>query len=273
MKLLVPTDFSKLSKIAVKYALGLCQEFEHEMVLLHVISTSTPAMARLNSKKLEEAIKVSSEREMNALLKSIKKEISHDIKVHSKIIYHSSLVKGVESYALKNNIDLICIGTKGATGLKKILIGSNAAGIISNSKLPVLTIPEFARYNGVENIVFSCDLENIKEELNRLVPFAKLMNACIHILHVNTKSGNINPDLLDRENELKTFCSYDKIKTKILDNDSIIDGLNEYVTSLDADMIAMFTRSASLFEKLFDKSITQEAAFQAKTPLLTFQKK
>ena len=59
----------------------------------------------------------------------------------------------------------------------------------------------------------------------------------------------------------------------MLQSNSVIKGLNQYVADVDADMVAMFTRKTSLFEKLFDKSVTQETAFQAKTPLLTFQKK
>lgn len=107
-----------MSKIAIQYAIDFSKDIEFDLVLLHVMDTNTPPMARVSSKKLEEAIETSSERDMN----------------------------------------IICIGTKGATGLKKVLLGSNAAGIIENSCIPVLTIPEYGRYRGVKNRVYSRDL-------------------------------------------------------------------------------------------------------------------
>ncbi|MDE3740527.1 universal stress protein [Maribacter polysaccharolyticus] len=273
MKILVPTDFSKLSKIAVHFALDLSKDFELDMVVLHVITTSTPAMARVSSKKLEETIKKSSERQMDELIASIKKEHGRELSIKAEITYHSSIEKGVESFAVKNNIDLICIGTKGATGFKKLIFGSNAAGIISNSSVPVLTIPEYATYEGIDHILYSCDLENLEEELKLLVPYAKLMNAWIHILHIDKGAGDFVTDLERQEDRLAALVSYDKLKTNTLANDSIINGINQYATEIGADMVAMFTRSTSLFENLFNKSITKTVAFQAKTPLLTFQKK
>lgn len=116
----------------------------------------------------------------------------------------------------------------------------------------------------------SSDLQNLEDELELIISFAKLMNARIHILHINNE--NFEEDLSDLENRIRTSCSYENIKVQSLQNDSIIKGINDYVAAIDADMVTMFTRHTSLFEKLFHKSVTKMAAFQTKTPLLTFQK-
>jgi len=272
MKILIPTDFSQLSKIAIQYAIGLSKDFELDLVLLHVVRTNIPAMARLGSKKLEEAIKTSSEQDMNELIKTIKHQSNHNPKISSKIIFDSSIEKGVKAFALKNNIDIICIGTKGATGLKKVLFGSNAVEIIAKSSIPVLAIPENARYNGINNILYSSDLHNLEEELKIIITFAKLMKAWIHILHITNEYADFDEDLQGQDIRLQTLFSYKKIKIKELENASIIKGVNQYVADIDADMVTMFTHHTSFFEKLFNKSITQKAAFQTKIPLLTFRK-
>ena len=278
MKILIPTDFSELSKIAVQYVIGLSKDFKIDIVLLHVANNSTPNMTRLGSKKLIEAIKSSSEQEMNELLHAINKANSHDLNISTKIIYGGSITEKVEAFALNNQVDMICIGTKGATGLKKIVFGSNAAGIITNSSIPVLTIPEFASYNGINNIVYSSDLENLDNELKSLLPFAKLLHAWINVIHINKEhlDPNVDADFKAKEERLKTLLSYDKLKTKALENESVINGINQHVEAINAEMIAMFTHSTStsLFEKLFNthKSVTREAAFQTKIPLLTFKK-
>ena len=94
----------------------------------------------------------------------------------------------------------------------------------------------------------------------------------MHILHVKKGSNTVNEDFLEQEGNLKATYSYPKLSTNIVHNDSIINGINDYISQVNADLVAMFTHKTSLFHKFFDKSLTKEAAFQAKTPLLTFQK-
>ena len=272
MKILIPTDFSKLSRVAIDYALDFSKDIDMHLLLLHVLDNKAPVMARVSSKKLDEVIKTSSERDMKALIKTLKKENDHNPKLSSKIIFGSSIEKEIEAFSLKHNIDMICIGTKGATGLKKVLIGSNAVSIIDHSSIPVLTIPEYARYRGIKNIIYSSDLINLDEELESIIPFAKLLNSWVHILHIEEKNEDFDEDPLLQVKRLRTLFSYKKIKIKELQSESIVGGLNQYIADIDADMVTMFTHRTNLFEKIFNKSITQKTAFQTKTPLLTFQK-
>jgi nucleotide-binding universal stress UspA family protein len=205
---------------------------------------------------------------MQTLLKSIRAEHGHTPKISSKIIFGPSIEEEVETFGLKNNIDLICIGTKGASGLKKVLMGSNAARIIENSSIPVLTIPEYARYKGVKNIVYPSDLSHLEEELEVIISFAKLMDARVHIVHID--QGNENNK--NQENRLRKIFSYRKIDFIELKDLSVVHGINRCVANVDADLVTMFTNRTNLFKRLFRKSITKNTAFQTRTPLLTFQK-
>jgi len=271
-RILLPTDFSKSSKEAIEYAHGLGKDFNLDLILLHAGITGRHISTRIGSRKIVEAIKNSSELGMERLYDAVKKKSASNINISYDIVYSSSITKGVETYAIKNDIDFICIGTKGATGVKKVFFGSNAAKIISKSKVPVITIPENVTYKGIKNIVYSCDLEHMRKELKMLVPYAKLWDAWIHLLHIDKPSENHSEDLISQEKRLMAYASFDKIKTKALEHDSIIKGIDQYVEHIDADMIVMFTHSTSLFEKLYHTSITQMEAFQTKIPLLTFQK-
>ncbi|MCM4171900.1 universal stress protein [Arenibacter sp. TNZ] len=272
MRILIPTDFSELSKVAIKYSVDLSKDVDIQLILLHVIDTNAPSRARIGSHKLQEAIKTSSENSMKELIGSIKKDNSHNIDISYEITSGSSIEKYVEIFALKNNIDMICIGTKGASGLKKILFGSNAAGIIQNSSIPVLTIPEFARYKGIGNIVYSSDLYNLDKEIDLIIPFAKLMDSWIHILHIDKDNERFEGDLQQKEESLRKDFSYQKIKAIELKSNSVIDGINKFVADVDADMVIMFTHHTNFLEKVFQKSVTQNTAFQTRIPLFTFQK-
>jgi len=272
MRILIPTDFSELSNVAIKYAVGLSKDVAVELILLHVIDTNIPSMARLGSSKLQEVIKTSSENSMKELIASINKDNSHTIKISYEITAGASIEKYVEMFALKNNIDMVCIGTKGASGLKKMLFGSNAAGIIQNSSIPVLTIPEYARYNGIDNIVYSSDLYNLDKEIDQIVSFAKLMDSWIQILHIDKDNERFEGDLDQKEKSLRKDFSYEKIKLRELKSDSVIHGINTFIADVNADMVIMFTHHTNFLEKVFKQSVAQNTAFQTRIPLFTFQK-
>ncbi|PXX26486.1 universal stress protein [Arenibacter sp. ARW7G5Y1] len=272
MRILIPTDFSELSNVAIKYAIDLGKDIEVKLHLLHVIDTSAPSRARVGSHKLQEAIKSSSERDMKELLASIKKDNDRNIEISYEITSGSPIGKYVEITAQKNDADVVCIGTKGASGLKKILFGSNAADIIENSSIPVLTIPEFARYKGIQNIVYSSDFYNLDKELDIIIPFAKLLDSWIQILHIDKDNEGYEGDLKQKEMNLRQDFSYQKIKLTELKINSVILGINKFVTDVDADMVIMFTHHTNFLEKVFQKSVTQNTAFQTSIPLFTFQK-
>lgn len=272
MRILIPTDFSELSRVAIRYVVDFSMDVEVKLILLHVIDTNVPSKTRLGSSKLQEAIQASSERSMKELIASIKKDNGHNIEINYEITSGSSIEKYVEMFAVKNNIDMICIGTKGASGLKKILFGSNAASIIQNSSIPVLTIPEFARYKGINNIVYSSDLYNLEKEMDLIVPFARLMDSRVEILHIDKDNERFEGNLQQKEEALKNDLSYPKIKFSELKSDSVIQGINKFVADVDADMVIMFTHHTNFLEKVFQKSVTQNTAFQTRIPLFTFQK-
>jgi len=52
----------------------------------------------------------------------------------------SSVTDVLITYAKRNNVDLIVIGTKGRTGLKKFVLGSVASGVVSHATCPVLVV-------------------------------------------------------------------------------------------------------------------------------------
>ena len=66
--------------------------------------------------------------------------------------------------------------------------------------------------------------------------------------------------------------NYTKIKFKVVINNDIINGIDEYIADIKADMPAMFTRELTYFEKLFGKSVTRQMAFHSWIPMISFKK-
>ena len=98
------------------------------------------------------------------------------------------------------------------------------------------------------------------------------MDSWIQILHIDKDNEGYEGDLKQKEMNLRQDFSYQKIKLTELKINSVILGINKFVADVDADMVIMFTHHTNFLEKVFQKSVTQNTAFQTRIPLFTFQK-
>lgn len=271
MKILIPTDFSKLSKVAVRYAIVLGQKFKAETILLNVVYIPGPPKATLKTQYIEKTLKENAEVDCIQLINEIKKGKKGKLNISCQAIKGYPVEDVVKSFSIHNDIDLIIMGTKGATGLKKVLIGSNAAAVINSSKIPVITVPEYARFKPLKNIVYATDMKNLYAEIKNILPLAKLFNAHIHLLHVIPPTYKKKIDKEKVVHELIRKVKYSKVTFHISMNDDVPESIEEYISDSNAEMLVMFTHKLSLFEKLFGTSVTRRMAFHGHTPLFTIR--
>jgi nucleotide-binding universal stress UspA family protein len=164
------------------------------------------------------------------------------------------------------------MGTKGATGLRKAVIGSNTASMIAESSIPVLAVPEDASIRTIRNVIYATDLKNLEMELNTLIPYVKQFDCVVHILHIVESGSDI--ELAEvRIQEIVAQSGYNNVVTLVTFSPDIDEAIDHYITLSKADMLAMFTHEPTFFEKVFDQSITRKMAFHSKIPLLAFKNK
>lgn len=272
-RILIPTDFSKLSKVAVFYAIELAQKLQGELIVVSVVNTEIPPMTTLGLYRIRAAFKKSTEQEMILLIKEIEKKYkSYKKNITHKILFGSSVSETIERFASRNNIDLIVVGTKGATGLKKVFLGSNATSIINKSTIPVITVPEFTKFKGLQNIVYATNMLDLNEEIEIIFPFSQLFEACIHVLHITSPDSTQknNPEKIT--DELKNTLKGIKIEFHSSTNENISEGIENFIAKINADMLVMFTHELSFYEKIAGKSVTREVALGTKIPMLIFNK-
>jgi nucleotide-binding universal stress UspA family protein len=148
-KILVAIDASDKSTEASQYAISLAKKNRAKLLALNVINTqpwfysSTP-YGWATPEKMEDAHKRDRE-EAQFWLDRIKEDaISNDVEINTRILLvpttQSSTVNAIVSYAEENDVDLIVAGTRGRSGLRKMLLGSVASGIVTYSHCPVLVI-------------------------------------------------------------------------------------------------------------------------------------
>ena len=144
-KILVPLDGSEWSFRAAKYAIKIAKMANAQIVCVHaVVSLPTTAYANVHAgilipRYIEEAKKEA--QKWYDEVRIIAEKKSGVVRLGTETFLDvSSAADAIISYAEGNNIDLIIMGTKGRTGLKKIVLGSVASGVISHAKCPVLVV-------------------------------------------------------------------------------------------------------------------------------------
>lgn len=274
MKILLPTDYSDLSKVAVHYAAKLAQKLGAEIILLHVVYIDAPPRAQVAVKtnQILDAMVDNAMQDFVQLTTEIKQAIRDKIKISFKIIKGHPVEEVVETFAQHNDIDLIIMGTKGASGLKKVLIGSNAAAVIGNSNIPVITVPEHARFKNIKHIVYASDMLAVNKEIKTIIQFAKLFDSSISLLHIVSSNSKKQINKMKIKNDLIRKYNYTKISVHISVNDDVKEAIDEYIADVKADVLAMFTHKPTFFEKVFGKSVTREMAFHSWIPLLAIKK-
>ena len=147
-KILVPLDGSPTSMEAADYAIMLSTLHHTQIVLLHVLNVAEyysslqffEVKQPLESKEIIEEAKKEANKWFNIVKKKIDGKSGKQIEVETSIIISQSTVKSILDFAEEKNVDLIVVGTRGRSGIKKLLLGSTASGIVTYSSCPVIVV-------------------------------------------------------------------------------------------------------------------------------------
>ena len=137
--ILIPIDGSEYSINAAKYAIRIAKDEKAQLFCIHVITPQIPYGYANTGKQHYEDIKEKVESWFDKVKAMAKTEDIADVKTEI-FIDVKSVIESVIDYASLRNIDLIVIGTRGRTGVKRFLMGSVANGVVQNAHCPVLLI-------------------------------------------------------------------------------------------------------------------------------------
>jgi len=269
-RIVVPTDFSKLSRSAALYAIDLAAKTNSRVMLVSIIEIQQGSSQLMNWKSLQDQM------EKDVALQSVRfmKELhaySAGVSVSYTTLIGSPIQEKILEFAKSNNADVIITGTKGASGLKAAVLGSNTASLINESSIPVIAVPGDIKFTGFDRIVLATDMADLDKEAKAVVRFAKDFDVQIDIIHV-TDSQHDPRKHNELEAILRRMTGHKKLNLFVVPNKDVITALNNYVQEHGTDLVVMFTHELGLFEKIFRKGHTREMAFQSQVPLLAMKK-
>lgn len=276
-RILVPTDFSKTSLIALDVACEIAKKGGAEVIALHVVeepgSESFRVTGEVPPKNFEDRLYTlklleKSKKQLEKLVMDPKyKSIKLDGEMRLGNAFH-----GMNTIITEQKVDLVVMGTQGHSRLQEMIIGSNTEKVVRHSKVPVLSVHKKPNKVNFKNIVYATAMTKDEEKFSKVVKAAQDMyDSKIHLVRVNTP-GDFQRDRVAKD-YMEKYAKKLGLKNYTINVYNDIteeEGIIYFADSINADMIAMATHGRTGFAHVLAGSIAEEVVSHAKRPVLTF---
>ena len=275
-KILVPVDFSEHAGYALKVAAKLAKDFSAEIIVLHMMGLSEAYLTKSESDEAAEAhfyMKLAKKRYETFLNKPFLK----GVKV-TEMVQNYKIFSEINQVAKENNIDLIIMGSHGASGVSEIFVGSNTEKVVRSSDIPVLVIKEPSPIFTPKLVVYACDLrvESIKAYHSARALFEK-WDLKLHLVYVNLPNEEfLSSGEIKKKAEFFLKVAHNgavpsNTEMIYVSDYSIERGIFNHANEVQADLIAIPTHGRSGIAHFFKGSIGEDVVNHAKLPVITFK--
>ena len=271
--ILVPTDFSKNSWNAITYVLQL---FKHEDSKLYLLNTYTPTVYHIEYVLRKSAqfgmynvVRENALNELNYFKTRIEKEFNNPKHTIETIAAFNSLVPEIKTIVEDKRIDYVVMGTKGATGAKEILFGSNTVHVLTDVNCPVLAIPNNFEFEPLHEVLFTTDygISYKPYQIKPIIDIISLTNARVNILHLTygydlSEFQKRNKKILDGHFKKITHLFHN------VSNQTVEEGITNFQLKTRINLLVMLKNKRSFFENLFFKNTINQIGFHLNVPFL-----
>lgn len=273
-RILLPTDFSINSWNALKYASELYKTENIDFFILNAFKVESYdieslLVAKPGDKEYDEALE-QSEKDLRKVLKMIEIKKAYPNHTYFSMSIFDTPLSAIKAAVELKDIDLVVMGTKGATDTKSVIYGSNTIDVMEEVRnCPVLAIPNIAKYTEPKEIVFPTSFKTHfkRRELKHLYEIAKITNSAVTILHINTEKHLTD---LQKQNKdlLEEFLDGVQYYFQWLDNVSVNTGLEEFVRRRGSDMIVFINKRHAFLDSIFSRPLVKDLGTSSQIPVL-----
>lgn len=277
--ILIPTDFSDISKNAVVYGFHLAQSIGAEIQLVHIleiykfaagtseaelISTILPAE---NIAEMEKAAKQSFEDFVAQILQQVPSGVPYRTEVVTGHLVNEMIVRSAMP-----DIDLIILSVSSSQDLMTRFTHNTISTILSEAQCPVLVVPSGFAYKPIKHVVFATDF--LKEELDMLAHFLNsftIFAPKLTILHVTSKGVDFTTELkmAGMKQLITEKTHYQNFTFQLKSHKNIVQGIIEHTA--EADLLLMLKEYEGFFKSLFEASKAEKITHYLKIPMLSYR--
>ncbi|MBT8185338.1 MAG: universal stress protein [Eudoraea sp.] len=273
--ILFPTDFSDNARNALKYAQRLFKDVRCNFYLLHVSDYIDYPTRRISLDDHEDVdtqeLIVPSKKQLNSLLRKV--EVTNSNKNHKffSIHEHGFFLESIKKHIEERKIGLIVMGTKGASGLRQRILGSNTGDVITKVKCNTLIIPLGIQFSEPKEVAFATDYNIFYSHniLDAVTEMLRLGKGNIRVMNV-TRMGRKLSDLQEKNKEYlvdyltESFPDSNSFHT--ITNRNVNAAIQCFVESRDIDMIIMVAKNLNFIQQILFDSLVEKLSFHSTVP-------
>lgn len=270
-RLLVPTDFSEQAENALKIAVQIAKTHGSEIFVIHSMEMPLHLATASDTGNLPGSLFFMklAEKRFGELRE---KDYLDDI-ILNEAVGRNEIYEDIEEACSKNKIDLIIMGSTGASGFKEMFVGSNTEKVVRTSKTPVLVIKNNHPKFEVNDFVYASDFSKTGQgAFKKAKKFAKKIGAKIHLLLVNTPDNfktSVEGYAL-MENFVKGMA-IESYTLNIYNDTSVEKGILNFTSHINAQLVGMGTHGKKGISHFFNGSISEDLVNHANMPIITFK--
>lgn len=277
-QILLPTDFSDNAFNAIRYALNL---FRDEEATFYLLNTFTPVSYHTGylienpaPYGMEDIAMINSKRDIERTEEKIKEEFNNSKHSFVRLSVFNTLIGEIKSVVEKYNIDLIVMGTKGATGAKEVFIGTHTMYTIKKVNCPVIAVPSGFAFEEPKDVLFPTDYNFSMD--NKYLPLVK--EICDkYICRLNILNAYYGVALDSKQQKIKEgLDEYFKDNAHVFhiaEGMDVLEAVEDFQKKYKIDLLVMVHNRHSFFENLLFKPVINQVAYHTNIPFLVIPSK
>ena len=274
-KILLPTDFSDNAWNAIFTAVKLYASVKCKFLILHAYEPKAMNMLGKKSQQrlgvIYDSLEKYSAQELDKILIYLNKNHTNPNHSFKTISKSGTLEECIKELVSSGDLDLIVMGTQGATGAKEIFLGSNTVKVLKQLKnSTVMVVPKDYNFQQLKTLVFPTDYTRMyqKFELFPMTEMAKLWKATIKVIHVVVEFELSTVQKSNMKILEERLAGTDYCLNEVAFEANVESSVEQYVTEIRADLLSMLRRQHSFWEKIIGEPVIKKIALHSKVPVL-----
>jgi len=268
--IIVPTDFSPIAKNAMNFAADMAININASLMLLHVyqvpVSMTDVPVVMVSAEELRK----SSEAKLQEIKEAVMHITSGKIKIYTEARL-GDVADELEDVCQHIQPFAVIMGTRGTSGVERVLFGSTTLTAIRHLKWPVIVVPPGKEYGtGINKIGFACDFDKVIEStpIQFIKNMLKEFGAELHVLNVDHEGRHFKPETPEESVMLHTLLEDLNPNYHFIENVDIEDGINAFVEENHIDLLITIPKKHTFLDNLFKKSSTKQLVTQSHVPVM-----
>ena len=269
-RIVVPTDFSASATSAMNYAVEMAKEIGAAVHLYHVYQVPVAVSDVPVVIVSVEELKKNAEEQLEYLKKGLEHITSDKPVTVTTEATMGNTVDELEELCKRMHPFMVVMGSRGSTGMERILFGSTTLTAIKHLTCPVIVVPPGSNYKGIKKVGFACDFRKVIETTptHYIEELVRLFGASLHVLNVDYENKHFKPETPEESLFLHTLLKDLNPQYHFIEEKDIEDGINKFAEENNLDLVITIPKKHKLLDGLFRKSSTRQLVFESHIPVL-----